>query len=212
MGHPTRSPWRCSAPLGTPPERRAAGEEAGAGSSQDLQRPSAGTGTGQPPWCPSARYPSARRKVCLPPLWPPSPGAGGSMGGQETMQPPANRPCGPARLSQPLSSVSDPLYRSPKGWGSPRHGLVWKGEEKGHPALSISCPFQSALIENDTAAAAPIRPPASSLPLLSPFHLLKSLLVADLNETVPPGRGFWVTWLVAPTLQMTSLPAGCILW
>lgn len=172
MGHPTRSPWRCSAPLGTPPERRVPGEEARAGSSQDLQRPSVGTGTGQPPWCPSARYPSARRKVCLPPLWPPSPGAGGSMGGQETMQPPANRPCGPARLSQPLSSVSDPLYRScPKGWGSPRHGLVWKGEEKGHPALFTSCPFQSALIENDTASSITDQAtsflPATGVPVLA---------------------------------------------
>lgn len=119
------------------------------------------------------------------------------MGGQETLQPPANRPCGPARPSQPLSSVSDPLYRScPKGWGSPRHELVWKREEKGHPALSISCPFQSALIENDTASSITDQATSFLLPLaylFSPSHLLKSLLVADLNETVPPGRGFWVT-------------------
>lgn len=64
----------------------------------------------------AALVPKGKEKSLLPTLLPPSPWAR-LWGGQGTEQPPANRAHGPAGLSQPYSSFSDPLYRNcPRQW------------------------------------------------------------------------------------------------
>lgn len=193
MAHPTRSPWRCSAPPGTPPERQAPGEEVRAGSSQELQRPSAGDRNRA-----ATPGPECKENSLLPALWPPFSWAGGSVGGQETKHPPANRPCGPARLPQPLSSVSDPLYRSCPQGGEALLTTGWSGKERRK--VTQPCPPRAPLnqpsLKMTQPAAPPIGPPASLLPrryLFSPSHPLKSVLAADPSKTVLSGRGLWAT-------------------
>lgn len=150
MARPTRSPWRCSVPPGTPPESPAPGEEAESRSSlwppETLSRR---TGAGQPPWCPRAR-----RKVCFPHscLLLPGRGSGVAKGPSNHLQTEPMAPLGsPSHTPPSVTHYTEIVPGSGPGGGL----QAGEAESRGHAAPSDSCPCGQPSLEMTQLAPSP---------------------------------------------------------